>query len=151
MTKNILDLVKQLRKETGVGIMECKAALEETKGNLEKAKKVLEKKGLKKAAEKSERETNQGYIVTYTHANGKIGVIAEIFCESDFVAKNSDFLNFAKEICLQITAMAPKNLKELLSQEYIREPEKTIEDLLKMTIAKFGENIKIGKFERYEI
>lgn len=147
----ILDLVKDLREQTGAGVMTCKKALEESKGNLEKAKEILKEKGLAKAAEKKDRETKAGFVATYTHNSGKIGVIVEILCESDFVAKNEDFRNFTKEICLQITAMAPKDLKELLKQEYIRDPSKTINDLVKATIAKFGENIKIEKFERYEI
>jgi len=150
-SKKIIELVKQLRGETGAGIMECKKALEQSEGNLAKAKKEIAKMGFTKAAKKADRETSQGYIATYTHANGKTGVIVEILCESDFVAKNEEFRLFAKNLCLQITAMNPKNLKELLSQEYIRDPEKMVGDLVKETIAKFGENIRIGRFERYEI
>ncbi|MFH1705598.1 MAG: translation elongation factor Ts [Patescibacteria group bacterium] len=150
-SRKIIELVKQLREETGAGVMECKKALERSGGDLAKAKKEIEKMGFAKAAKKANRETSQGYVATYTHSNGKTGVIVEILSESDFVAKNEQFRLFTKNLCLQITAMNPKNIDELLSQEYIREPEKTIGDLVKETIAKFGENIKIGRFERYEI
>jgi len=151
MNKKIVEQVKKLRGETGAGVMECKKALEESKGNLTKAKEVLKKAGLAKAAKKSERETHQGYVASYTHANGKIGVVVEILSESDFVSRNKEFKAFAKNLTLQIAAMVPKNLKELLSQNYIREPEKTISDLLNELVSKFGENIKIGRFERIEI
>lgn len=151
MKKNILDLVKQLREETRAGVMDCKRVLEEAKGDLKKAKQLLEKKGIAKAEKKAERETKQGYVATYTHSTGKIGVMVEFLCESDFVSRSDDFRQFTKDLCLQIAAMAPKNIKELKAQEYIREPGMTIEKLLKMTIAKFGENIKINRFERFEI
>lgn len=151
MDKKIIKQVKKLRGETGAGVMECKKALEESKGDLTKAKEVLKKSGLAKAAKKSERETHQGYIASYTHTNGKIGVIVEILSESDFVSRNEEFKTFAKNLTLQIASMAPKNLKELLTQNYIRESEKTVSDLLNELISKFGENIKIGRFERIEI
>jgi len=151
MTKINLEIVKQLREETGAGIMDCKSALEKAKGDFKKAKEILEEEGAQKAAEKAERATSQGYIATYTHSTGKIGAMVEILCETDFVARNEEFRQFAKEICLQVAAMAPKNQKQLLKQEYIRDPSKTIDQLIKATIAKFGENIKIGRFERIEI
>ena len=149
--KKIVELVKQLRQETGAGVMECKKALEEAKGDLEKARQILKKRGIAKAEKKAERETKEGYVATYTHSNGKIGVMIEVYCESDFVARNDQFRQFAKELSLQIAAMAPKDRKELLSQAYIRDPNKTVEQLIKETIAKFGENIKVGRFERFEI
>jgi len=149
--KKIVELVKQLRQETGAGIMECKKALEETKGDLEKAKQILRERGMARAEKKAERETKEGYVATYTHSNGKIGVMVEVLSESDFVARNDEFRQFARELCLQIAAMAPKNEEELLAQAYIRDPAKTVEQLIKETIARFGENIKIGRFERFEI
>lgn len=148
---DLVDQVKQLREETGAGIMECKRALAETKGDLVKAKEILKKQGLAKAKEKDDRETKEGFVATYTHTNGKIGVMVEIFCESDFVARSDQFRQFAKDLCLQIASMAPENLKELLAQDYIRDPAVKIGDLVKLTVAKFGESIKIGKFERFEI
>jgi elongation factor Ts len=143
--------VKKLRKETGAGIMDCKSALEEAKGDFEKAKKIIEKRGIEKAAKKQERATCQGYVATYTHSTGKVGAIVEVLCETDFVARNEDFQSFAREICLQVAAMDPKNDKELLKQEYIRDPSKKIEEVVKTHIAKFGENIRIRNFQRFEI
>lgn len=143
--------VKKLREETGAGIMDCKLALEEAKGDFKKAKKIIEEKGIENAAKKQERATCQGYVATYTHSTGKVGAIVEVLCETDFVARNEDFRNFAREICLQVAAMDPKNDRELLNQEYIRDPSKTIEKVVKTHIAKFGENIRIRNFQRFEI
>jgi len=151
MDKKIIELVKQLRQDTGAGVMECKKALEDAKDDIEKAKKILQKQGLAKAKKKSERETGQGYVATYTHVNGKIGVMIKILCESDFVAKNAEFQQFAKDLCLQVAAMGPKNARQLLSQDFIKDPGLTIDKLVKLIIAKFGENIKIDKIERFEI
>ena len=147
---DLLEQVKKLRQETGAGVMMCKKALEET-GDYQKAKEWIKKKGVEKAEEKKERETKEGYVATYTHATGKIGVVVELLCETDFVSRNQEFRQLAQEICLQVAAMNPKSKKELLAQEYIREPGKTIETLLKEAVAKFGENIQIGDFARLEI
>ena len=147
---DLLEQVKKLRQETGAGVMMCKKALEET-GDYQKEKEWIKKKGVEKAEEKKERETKEGYVATYTHATGKIGVVVELLCETDFVSRNQEFRQLAQEICLQVAAMNPKDKKELLAQEYIREPGKTIETLLKEAVAKFGENIQIGDFARLEI
>jgi len=147
----MIELVKQLRKDTGAGVMECKKALEKAKSDIKKAKKILQKQGMIKAKKKSERETNQGYVATYTHANGRVGVMVKILCESDFVAKNAEFQRFARDLCLQVAAMSPKNVKQLLSQDFIKDAEFTIDELVNSVIAKFGENIKIDKIERFEI
>jgi len=151
MNKKMIELVKQLRKDTGAGVMECKKALEKAKSDIKKAKKILQKQGMIKAKKKSERETNQGYVATYTHANGRVGVMVKILCESDFVAKNAEFQRFARDLCLQVAAMSPKNVKQLLSQDFIKDAEFTIDELVNSVIAKFGENIKIDKIERFEI
>lgn len=149
--KVIINKVKKLRAQTGAGVMDCRKALEEARGDLERAKEILRKKGLEKAEEKMGRETNQGWVATYTHATGRVGVVVSLLCETDFVSRNEEFQRLAKEICLQIAAMNPKDKSELLKQEYIRDPQKTIEELIKEAIAKFGENIKIGEFRRIEI
>ncbi len=146
-----IELVKKLRQETGGGVMDCRAALLKAKGDYEKAKKILAAEGIKKATKKQGRETKQGYVATYTHATGRVGAMVEVLCETDFVARNREFQQFARELCLQIAAMNPKNEKELLRQAYIREPEKTVEEFLKSQIAKFGENIRIGRFQRLEV
>jgi len=149
--KKIIELVKKIRIETGLGIMEIKAALEECDGDEKKAKEILKEKGFKKAETKAERETHQGRVATYTHATGKIGVMVELLCETDFVAKHEDFLSLTKDLCLQVAAMNPKDVKELSKQEFIKDPSVTIDEMVKALISKFGENMKINRFERFEI
>jgi elongation factor Ts len=142
-----IDKIKKLRELTGAGIADCRAALEETKENLNKAVELLKKKGLEKADKKASRETRQGKIFSYVHATGKIGVLVSLLCETDFVAKTDDFNNLGKELCLQIVSMQPKTVDELLKQEYIRDNSQTIEKLIKGVIGKLGENIQIGDFQ----
>ncbi|MDD2225422.1 MAG: translation elongation factor Ts [Candidatus Shapirobacteria bacterium] len=149
--KNIIELVKKLRAEMGLGIMEIKAALEEAEGDEKRAKEILKEKGFKKAESKTERETNQGRVATYTHSTGKIGVMVELLCETDFVAKNEDFLALTRDLCLQVAAMNPETVEELLKQEFIKDSSKTIDEMVKALIAKFGENMKINRFARFEI
>ncbi len=142
--------IKKLREKTGAGIADCREALEETKGDLEKAATYLKKKGIEKAEKKAERETNQGRVFSYIHG-GKIGVLVALLCETDFVAKTEEFQNLGKELCLQIASMDPKDTEELLKQEYIRDPKVTIEEMVKEVIGKLGENIKLDKFTRISI
>lgn len=149
--KKIIELVKKIRAESGLGIMEIKSALEEVGGDETKAKELLKEKGFKKAESKAERETHQGRVATYTHSTGKIGVIAQVLCETDFVAKHEDFVEFTKDLCLQVAAMNPENVEILMKQEFIKDTSKTLEDMLKALIAKFGENMKVTKFKRFEI
>jgi elongation factor Ts len=148
MTKISLDQVKKLRSQTGAGIMACRQALESSKGDLTKARGILKKKGLEKAAKKSAREIKAGRIYSYIHGQGRVGCILELGCETDFVARNEEFLNLAKELAMQITSMNPKDVKSLLKQDYIRDPSLTISDLIKEAIAKIGENIKVRQFTR---
>jgi elongation factor Ts len=149
--KKIIELVKKIRTETGLGIMEIKSALGEANGDEAKAKEILKEKGFKKAQSKAERETHQGRVATYTHSTGKIGVMVELLCETDFVAKHEDFVALTKDLCLQVTAMNPKNVKDLLKQEFIKDAGVTIDEMIKALIVKFGENMKINRFERFEI
>jgi len=149
--KKIIELVKKLRNELGLGIMEIKAALEAAGGDEKKAKEILKEQGFKKAEKRAEKETHEGIVATYTHATGKVGVIVELLCETDFVAKNEEFLNLAKDLCLQVTAMDPKDEKELCKQEFIKDPSRKVDELVKVLVAKFGENIKIGRIARFEI
>lgn len=146
-----IDLIKKLREETKVGIADVKRALEQNGGDLEKAKVWLSEQGISKAAKKADRETGEGVVVSYIHAGGRIGALVKIGCETDFVANNEDFLSLAKEIAMQVASMDPENVAELEKQSYIRDPKKTIEDLVKEAIAKIGENIKILEFNRMEI
>lgn len=143
-------LIKELREKTGAGVADCREALESSNNDLKKAEEFLKKKGFEKAAGKSDRATNAGLIDSYVH-QGRVGVILELLCETDFVARTDEFKTLAHEICLQVSSMNPKNSSYLLKQEYIREPEKKIEDLIKETIAKLGENITVGRFERIEL
>lgn len=145
-----VNLVKQLREQTGAGIADCRSALEESDGDISKAKEILHKKGLDKAGEKSDREVSAGVVETYSHA-GRVGVLVEVLCETDFVAKTEDFKTLAHEIALQIASMNPKNEAELVEQDYIRDPGQKVGDLIKSAIAKLGENIKIGKFSRISL
>lgn len=143
--------IKKLRESTGGGVMECKRALEETKGDMKKAAELLKKWGIEKSEKKADRETKAGLIDSYIHAGGKVGVLLELTCETDFVAKTDEFKHLSHEICLQIASMNPKDVKALLKQEYIRDPSQTIEQLVKLTIGKLGENIQIGRFIRYQL
>lgn len=146
---NIKDL-KKLREQTGAGIADIREALEGAQGNQEKAKKLLKKKGLDKAAKKSERAVKAGLVEVYSHS-GKVGVITELLCETDFVAKTEEFKNLAHELALQIASMNPSSESELLKQEYIRDNSQTIEQLIKSVVAKLGENIQVGKFSRIKL
>ena len=149
--KNIIELVKKIRQETSLGIMEIKSAVEEAGGDEKKAKEILKEKGYKKAESKTERETHQGRVATYTHSTGKIGVMVELLCETDFVAKHEDFLALSKDVCLQIAAMNPETVEDLLKQEFIKDSSKTIEQMIKTLVAKFEENMKLTRFARFEI
>lgn len=145
-----VDDIKKLREEIGASIADCRQALEESKGDLDKAKTIIKKQGLDKAVSKSDRQVGAGVVETYSHG-GRVGVLVELLCETDFVAKTQDFKNLAHELALQIASMRPDTVEELLKQEYIRETAKTIEDLIKETISKLGENIQVGKFARIEL
>jgi elongation factor Ts len=146
-----IKLIKQLREETQVSIADCRKALEEAKGNYEKAIELLKKRGIERAEKKADRETAQGIIESYIHQNGKVGVLLELLCETDFVARTEDFKRLAHEVAMQIAAMNPKDVATLLKQEYIRDGSVTIESLVKQTIGKLGENIVVKQFTRFEI
>lgn len=146
-----VDQIKKLREKTSAGVMDCRRALEESKGDEKKAEELLKKWGIEKAEKKADRETKSGYIESYVHGGGKVGVLVEVLCETDFVAKTEDFQNLAHEIALQVASMNPKDVKTLISQEYIRDPKVTIEQLVKQTIGKLGENITVARFVRYQL
>lgn len=146
MKISIEDL-KKLREETQAGVADCRQALEDAKGDYEKAKKLLMERGLEKAAKKEGKETSQGIIESYVHA-GKVGVLVELRCETDFVARTDEFKHLAHELCLQVASMNPKDVEDLLLGAYIRDAKLTIQDLMKLSIAKLGENITIANFTR---
>lgn len=143
--------LKKLREETGVSFSICKKALEEADNDYEKAKKKLQEMGAAKAASKAGRETNAGGMFAYVHHNKKVAALVELQSETDFVSGNEQFQKLGQEIAMQVAFTAPKETEELLKQEYIREPGKTIETLVKDAILKFGENIKVARFARWEL
>jgi len=188
--------VMALRQRTGAGMMEAKKALEETKGDMDKAAETLRVKGIAKADKRSGKQTSEGVITSYIHHNGKVGVLVEVNCETDFVARTDDFKNLAKEIALHIASAAPVSVDKdgvpvekveserriaeeqakasgkpdnivqrmvegkvesyykdncLVYQPWIREPKKSIGDLIKEASAKVGENIQVRRFVRFQM
>ena len=158
------DKVKELRQKTGAGVMDCKKALTDAEGNFEKACEIIAERGLAIAKKKSERTAEQGVIECYVHTGNHLGVMVEVNCETDFVARTPEFKELAHNIALQISAMAPQYIAAgeapadaeaaavcLLLQPYIKDPAKTIQDIITETIAKTGENIKVRRFVRFEL
>jgi elongation factor Ts len=153
-------LIKELREKTGAGIMECKRAVDDALGDLEKAEQLIKERGLAMAEKKAGREAGQGLIDSYVHA-GRIGAMIELNCETDFVARTDDFKTLAREIAMQVAATNPSRLTSteesndgdvpLLDQPYIRDSGKTVQDLLNETIARVRENIVIRRFARFEL
>ncbi|MHB9019522.1 MAG: translation elongation factor Ts [Minisyncoccota bacterium] len=142
--------VKNLREETGAGIMECKRALQDANGDIEEAKRIINEKGLLKAEKKSERKTGSGILESYIH-NSRVGVLLELRCETDFVARTEDFKNLAHDLVMHIAAMNPENVEVLLAQPFVKDPSKTINDVIKQVIGKIGENMVVERFMRYEL
>jgi elongation factor Ts len=148
---NAKDDVKRLREETGAGVMDCKRALDEAKGDFERAKTLIKERGLAKAKQKSDRQAKEGVVEAYVHAGGRIGALVELSSETDFVARNPDFRGLAKEIAMQVAAMDPKNVDELLEQAYIRDASKTIGELVTRIAATTGENVRVRRFMRFQL
>ena len=146
-----IDQIKKLREETQASVADCRKALDESHGDYKKAIEWLAKRGIENAEKKADRETSQGIVEAYVHANGKVGVLVTLLCETDFVARTDEFKNLAHEIALQVSAMSPKDVKSLLAQEYIRDPQMTIEQLIKSIIGKLGENITVKEFTRFSL
>ncbi len=148
---NAREDVKRLREETGAGVMDCKRALDEAKGDFDKAKGLIKERGLAKAKEKADREAKEGVVEAYVHAGGRIGAMVELSSETDFVARNPDFRGLAKEIAMQVAAMDPTNVDQLLEQPYIRDSSKTIGELVTTIAASTGENVRVKRFKRFEL
>jgi len=189
-------MVKELREKTGAGMMDCKKALLKTEGDLEKAVEVLREEGLAEAQKKRGRTAAEGRVDSYIHLDGKIGVLLEVNCETDFVARNEEFKELVNDIAMQIAAMNPEYIaredvpeevvereKEilrnqamkdgkpehivdkivegrlekffsgvcLLEQEFIKDEDRTVDDVIKEAIADLGENIRVRRFERFEL
>ncbi len=143
--------LKQLRKQTGVSFALCKKALEETNNDIQQALKKLNQWGALKLEEKSQRATEDGGIFSYTHHNRKVASLVELRSETDFVSSNNEFIDLGKELAMQVASLKAKDVDELLEQEYIRDSSKKIKDLLKEAVLKFGENIKIVRFARWQL
>lgn len=143
--------VKQLRDKTGASMMECKKALNEAKGDEKKALKILQEKGRLTAMKKSERKAEEGIIESYIHSDKKMGVLLELKCETDFVARNEEFKELAHDLAMHIAGMGSKDEKGLLEEPFVKNEEITVKELIDQKIAKLGENIKIGRFTRYEL
>ena len=160
------ETIRELREKCGAGVMDCRNALIAAEGNVEKALATLKEKGFAKAAKKAERETRQGLVEAYVHTGGKVGAMIELNCETDFVARTSEFKNLAHDIAMQVAAMcplyvgeadrpaeceAPKESACLLLQPFIKDPGKSINDLIVEVIARTGENIRLRRFVRFEL
>lgn len=143
--------IKRLRDETSTSIADCRRALEESSGNYDKAILWLKKYGIENAEKKADRKTAQGLVDSYIHQNSKVGALVSVLCETDFVARTSEFKHLVHEIAMQVASMNPKDVDTLLKQEYIRDNSKTVGDLVKEAIAKLGENIVVSKFSRFVI
>ena len=148
MGKIDIDVLKRLREESGAPIIRVKKVLEEFDGDEKKALEVLKKEGFEKAEKRTERVTSQGKIFTYAHHTGKVVSIAELMCETDFVAKNELFEKLGKEIALQVASMGEQDIE---NQDFVKDPSKKISELVKELIAKTGENVRIGRVYRVEL
>lgn len=142
--------IQRLRELTGAGVMECKKAYEEAGGDLKKAGKIIRERGLAKADKRAERATGAGLVQSYVH-NDRVGAMVELRSETDFVARSEPFKELAKNLAMQIAAMAPEDVEHLLEQPFIKDPERTVKDIVSEVISKVGENVQVGKFYRLEI
>ncbi|MBI2098543.1 MAG: translation elongation factor Ts [Candidatus Wildermuthbacteria bacterium] len=146
-----INQIKELREVTGISISECKKALEQAGGNMEKAKTLLKQWGREVAEKKQTRQVGEGLVVSYVHGNGKIGSLVAVKCETDFVARSEDFKNLCHELALQVASLEAESVENLLAQQYIRDSSKTVKDLIGEYIAKLGENVVVEKFTRFQI
>lgn len=168
-----LEKIKQLREATSLGVSDCRRALEDSKGDINKALEILKKRGIELAAKRSERVAKAGRIASYIHFDNRIGVLVEVNCETDFVARNEEFVKFSSDIALHIAAINPKYIKKedvpeeltrdndtvetfykencLLEQLFVKEPSIAIKDYLNSLVAKVGENIVIRRFVRFQL
>ena len=147
----MIEEIKKLREKTGAGVMDIKKALAEANNDVKKAEKIIKEKGLDKAKKKADREVTSGLIYSYLHQTGRVGAMVEVACETDFVAKNKEFKDLCKEIAMQVASMNPKDVKELLKQDYFRDSSKKVGEIVEELIGKIGENMKVVRFTRFEL
>lgn len=160
------DQVRELRERTSAGVMECKRALEEADGDIDRAMALLKERGAALAEKRAERETSQGLVESYIHAGGRIAAMVEINCETDFVARTEEFKDLAHDLSMQVAATNPLSVSEedlpagaegdpaelcLLRQPFIRDPSRTVDDVVKDVVGKTGENIRVRRFARFEL
>jgi elongation factor Ts len=145
------DMVKELREKTGISVVECKKALEETQGDMQKALEVLKGRASAAAAKKADRTLGAGTIATYTHGTGQVGAMVLVSSETDFVSKNEEFVALARDIAMHAAAMKPESLEELLAQPFIKDPSKTVSDLIAGATQKFGERVELSKFSCFSV
>ena len=151
MANNITaDMVQKLREKTGAGVMDSRKALIEANGDLGRAEEIIKEKGFTKVEKRAGRETGAGLVHTYVH-NDRIGVLVHLSAETDFVVRSEPFQKLAHELAMQISAMAPKDVDELLAQPYIKDEKQTVKDLVTEVIAKVGENVTVNQFYRIEV
>ncbi len=165
-TEISINTIKELREQSGAGIMNCRNALLEAKGDMEKALQILKQQNLFQAQKKAARSTTQGIVEAYIHGGGRIGAMVEVNCETDFVARTDEFKELAHNLAMQVAALSPKFISKeetpegidiepsedcLLLQSYIKDEGKTVQDVITEVIAKVGENIKVSKFIRFEL
>jgi elongation factor Ts len=155
-----MDTIKELREETGLSLAQIKKALDEAQGDKDKAREILAQYSAGAASKKADRELAAGIVAAYVHSTGTIGVLLELGCETDFVAKNEEFVALAKDLAMHVCAMAPTSVEAvegqeegtaLLDQPFIKNPEMKVSDVISGAIQKFGENTKVTRFERYSI
>jgi len=158
--------VKEVRLQTGAGMLDCKKALEQCNGDVKSAIEALREKGFAMASKRAERAVGEGVVASYLHHNNRVGALVELNCETDFVARNDDFRQLAYDIAMHVVASSPVCLTEdempadcdmaaaeacLLLQPFVKDPSKTIGDLITEVIARTGENVKVGRFTRIEV
>ncbi|MFA5997538.1 MAG: translation elongation factor Ts [Candidatus Paceibacterota bacterium] len=143
--------IKELREETGISVMQCKKALEEAGGDKEKALLILREKSEAIAEKKGDRTLGAGVIDAYIHSTKLMGTIIELSCETDFVARNEEFVGIARDIAMHITAVGPADVAELLEQPFIKNPDMTIKQVIDGGVQKFGEKIEVARFTRFAV
>ena len=143
--------VKKLREATGASVMECKKALENASGDFDKALGFLKEQGSRTAEKKAGRSTTAGLVEPYIHNSGQLGALVEVFCETDFVARNPIFKELAHDLAMQVVVASPENIDGLLASLFIKDESQTVSELITSKIAVLGENIKVGRFVRFQI
>jgi elongation factor Ts len=143
--------VQRLRAETNAGVMDCKRALEETGGDYAKALALVKERGVQSLAKRSEREAKEGLIASYIHSGGRIGALVELASETDFVSRGDEFQKLAQEIAMQVAAMDPASVEELLEQPYIRDASKKIRDLVTAVATSTKENVHVRRIQRFAL